>query len=171
MIFNNRLDAGVTGFFALLILLLLAEAASEWYRILAGPAHGGAQRDALRTDALGGGLAVSARVATALRALWRLLREWSGDAAYETYLARTPEAPPLSRQAFYLDSLTAPLPRPVALLLTPARLNQRRPPRSNPRRRPARMRRLGLALARSSCPAGPRAGPGPRRTTPRSSTS
>ncbi len=36
MIFNNRLDAGVTGFFALLILLLLAEAANEWYRILAG---------------------------------------------------------------------------------------------------------------------------------------
>ena len=36
VIFNNRLDAGVTGFFALLILLLLAEAASEWYRILSG---------------------------------------------------------------------------------------------------------------------------------------
>jgi hypothetical protein len=34
--FNNRLDAGVTGFFAVLILLLLAEAGSEWYRILAG---------------------------------------------------------------------------------------------------------------------------------------
>jgi carbon starvation protein len=36
VIFNNRLDAGVTGFFALLILLLLAEAATEWYRILTG---------------------------------------------------------------------------------------------------------------------------------------
>jgi len=36
VIFNNRLDAAVTGFFALLILLLLAEAATEWYRILAG---------------------------------------------------------------------------------------------------------------------------------------
>jgi len=36
LIFNNRLDAGVTGFFALLIVLLLAEAAFEWYRILAG---------------------------------------------------------------------------------------------------------------------------------------
>jgi carbon starvation protein len=34
VIFNNRLDAAVTGFFAVLILLLLAEAASEWYRIL-----------------------------------------------------------------------------------------------------------------------------------------
>jgi carbon starvation protein len=36
VIFNNRLDAGVTGFFAVLILLLLAEAATEWYLILAG---------------------------------------------------------------------------------------------------------------------------------------
>jgi carbon starvation protein len=36
VIFNNRLDAFVTGFFALLILLLLAEAATQWYRILAG---------------------------------------------------------------------------------------------------------------------------------------
>jgi len=34
VIFNNRLDATVTGFFALLILALLAEAALEWYRIL-----------------------------------------------------------------------------------------------------------------------------------------
>jgi carbon starvation protein len=36
VIFNNRLDAGVTGFLALLILLLLAEAAFEWYQILTG---------------------------------------------------------------------------------------------------------------------------------------
>jgi carbon starvation protein len=36
LIFNNRLDAGVTGFFAVLILLLLAEAASEWYLLLRG---------------------------------------------------------------------------------------------------------------------------------------
>ena len=36
VIFNNRLDAGVTAFFAFLILLLLAEAATEWYRILTG---------------------------------------------------------------------------------------------------------------------------------------
>jgi carbon starvation protein len=36
VIFNNRLDAGVTGFFAILILLLLAEAGYEWYRILSG---------------------------------------------------------------------------------------------------------------------------------------
>jgi carbon starvation protein len=34
--FNNRLDAGVTLLFASLILLLLAEAALEWFRILSG---------------------------------------------------------------------------------------------------------------------------------------
>jgi hypothetical protein len=48
---------------------------------------------------------VSARVWRSLRALWRLLREWSGDAAYETYLARSAERPRLSREAFYLDGL------------------------------------------------------------------
>ena len=36
LVFNNRLDAAVTGFFALLILALLVEAGLEWYRILAG---------------------------------------------------------------------------------------------------------------------------------------
>jgi carbon starvation protein len=36
LVFNNRLDAVVTGFFALLILALLVEAGLEWYRILAG---------------------------------------------------------------------------------------------------------------------------------------
>jgi hypothetical protein len=46
---------------------------------------------------------VRARVRAALRALWRGLREWSGDAAYETYLARGGER--LDRKAFYLDSL------------------------------------------------------------------
>jgi carbon starvation protein len=35
VVFNNRLDAAVTGFFAALILILLAEALLEWYRILA----------------------------------------------------------------------------------------------------------------------------------------
>jgi carbon starvation protein len=34
LIFNNRLDAAVTGFLALLVLALLVEAAVEWYRIL-----------------------------------------------------------------------------------------------------------------------------------------
>ena len=45
------------------------------------------------------------RLRDALRALWRRVREWSGDAAYETYLARTPKGPLLSREDFYLDSL------------------------------------------------------------------
>jgi hypothetical protein len=37
--------------------------------------------------------------------LWRSLRQWSGDAAYETYLARSGEREPLDAKAFYLDSL------------------------------------------------------------------
>jgi carbon starvation protein len=36
LVFNNRLDAGVTGFFALLILALPAEAGLGWYRMLTG---------------------------------------------------------------------------------------------------------------------------------------
>lgn len=48
---------------------------------------------------------MSARLATLLRALWQLVRQWSGDAAYETYLARTGEGLRLTREAFYLDSL------------------------------------------------------------------
>jgi carbon starvation protein len=36
LVFNNRLDAGVTALFAGLILLLLAEAGTEWYRVLSG---------------------------------------------------------------------------------------------------------------------------------------
>ena len=48
---------------------------------------------------------MSARVRSALRTLWRRLREWSGDAAYDTYLARAGRAEPLSREAFYLESL------------------------------------------------------------------
>jgi carbon starvation protein len=36
VVFNNRLDAVVTGFFALLILALLVEAAVQWHRILGG---------------------------------------------------------------------------------------------------------------------------------------
>jgi hypothetical protein len=48
---------------------------------------------------------VSARLRTALGALWRFARQWSGDLAYETYLARPTDGPRLSREAFYLDSL------------------------------------------------------------------
>ncbi len=46
-----------------------------------------------------------ARVRTALACAWRMLREWSGDAAYDSYLARPARGPRLSREAFYLDSL------------------------------------------------------------------
>ena len=48
---------------------------------------------------------MKARAGALLRLLWRGLREWSGDAAYETYLARSGSGPRLSREAFYLDSL------------------------------------------------------------------
>lgn len=40
-----------------------------------------------------------------LRAFWRHLREWSGDAAYETYVARAGSGEVLDRKTFYLDSL------------------------------------------------------------------
>ncbi len=46
-----------------------------------------------------------ARLLDAVCRAWRLVREWSGDAAYDTYAARAREAPPLSREEFYLDSL------------------------------------------------------------------
>lgn len=45
------------------------------------------------------------RVRAWLRVLWRRLREWSGDAAYETYVARAGSGELLDRKAFYLDSL------------------------------------------------------------------
>jgi uncharacterized short protein YbdD (DUF466 family) len=48
---------------------------------------------------------VSGRLWPALRTLWHRLREWSGDAAYETYLAHSRSEPRLSREAFYLESL------------------------------------------------------------------
>jgi hypothetical protein len=55
-------------------------------------------------------LATSLRLA--LRSLWRSLgclwlslRQWSGDAAYETYLARAGDGERLDAKAFYLDSL------------------------------------------------------------------
>jgi hypothetical protein len=51
------------------------------------------------------GTRVATPLRTALRALWRSLRQWSGDAAYETYLARAGEGEHLSPKAFYLDSL------------------------------------------------------------------
>lgn len=53
-----------------------------------------------------------ARLTTGLRAFWQLVRQWSGDAAYETYLARAGEGPRLGREAFYLDSLRRRYARP-----------------------------------------------------------
>jgi uncharacterized short protein YbdD (DUF466 family) len=40
-----------------------------------------------------------------VRAAWRFLREWSGDADYDRYLARVGSGPRLSREQFFLDSL------------------------------------------------------------------
>ncbi|HEX9188522.1 MAG TPA: CstA-like transporter-associated (seleno)protein [Vicinamibacteria bacterium] len=49
---------------------------------------------------------MTAALLWALGRFWGRLREWSGDAAYETYLARaTGREPLLSREAFYLDGL------------------------------------------------------------------
>jgi hypothetical protein len=49
---------------------------------------------------------VKARIEARLRLLWLRVREWSGDLAYETYLARLGEGvTPLSREDFYLDAL------------------------------------------------------------------
>jgi hypothetical protein len=56
---------------------------------------------------------VTARVRALLRVAWRRLREWSGDAAYETYLARAATGAPLDRKAFYLDSLRRRYSRPT----------------------------------------------------------
>jgi hypothetical protein len=50
-----------------------------------------------------------------LRVFWRRLREWSGDAAYETYVARARGGEVLDREAFYLDSLRAGTNAPAAV--------------------------------------------------------
>jgi carbon starvation protein len=34
LIFNDRLDAGITALFMILVLLILAESMREWYRVL-----------------------------------------------------------------------------------------------------------------------------------------
>ena len=53
------------------------------------------------------------RVRSALRTLWRRLREWSGDAAYDTYTARVGSGERVSREAFYLESLRRRYSRPT----------------------------------------------------------
>jgi hypothetical protein len=52
------------------------------------------------------------RLRGVLAVLWRSLRTWSGDAAYETYLSRTGHGPHLSAKDFYLDSLRRRYRRP-----------------------------------------------------------
>ena len=49
--------------------------------------------------------AVWRRVKGAASGAWRFLRAWSGDAAYEAYLARAGEGPRLDRKSFYLEGL------------------------------------------------------------------
>ena len=130
VIFNNRLDAGVTGFFALLILLLLAEAATEWYRILSGRREARTTRDALRAG----------------RAGRRARRERADRASASHALAAPPRVerrrglrdlpgPPAPGSAAQpgglLPGLAAPpLPRPLPLLLRSASAASKRDARS-----------------------------------------
>jgi len=54
-------------------------------------------------------------LAIALRNFWRGLRQWSGDSAYETYLAcaeRQPFSKPLSAAEFYVEQLNRKYSRP-----------------------------------------------------------
>lgn len=50
-----------------------------------------------------------------LRGLWVGLRQWSGDSAYETYLAcaaQKPGSQPLSATEFYVEQLNRKYSRP-----------------------------------------------------------
>jgi uncharacterized short protein YbdD (DUF466 family) len=50
-----------------------------------------------------------------LRNFWRGLRQWSGDSAYETYLAcakRQPAQKPMSAAEFYIEQLNRKYSRP-----------------------------------------------------------
>jgi uncharacterized short protein YbdD (DUF466 family) len=50
-----------------------------------------------------------------LDSLWRGLRQWSGDSAYETYLAcanREPGREPMSPAEFYVEQLNRKYTRP-----------------------------------------------------------
>jgi len=50
---------------------------------------------------------------TLVRAAWRFLREWSGDAAYDRYVAHAGAGPRLGREEFFLDSLRRRYSRPT----------------------------------------------------------
>jgi uncharacterized short protein YbdD (DUF466 family) len=56
------------------------------------------------------------RVARSLRSLWRGLREWCGDAAYERYLAsratRSSAQAPLTAREFYVERVNRRYSRP-----------------------------------------------------------
>ena len=55
------------------------------------------------------------RFGGALRGFWKGLRQWSGDSAYETYLAcveRKHTSTPLSAQEFYVEQLNRKYSRP-----------------------------------------------------------
>ena len=55
------------------------------------------------------------RVQNTLRNFWRGLRQWSGDSAYETYLAcaqRQKSQQPLSAAEFYVEQLNRKYSRP-----------------------------------------------------------
>ncbi len=52
---------------------------------------------------------------SALRNFWSGIRQWSGDSAYETYLAcaqRQPSKKPLSATEFYVEQLIRKYSRP-----------------------------------------------------------
>jgi uncharacterized short protein YbdD (DUF466 family) len=60
-------------------------------------------------------LALWLRLDDALQNFWRGLRQWSGDSAYETYLAcaeRQRAKKPLSATEFYVEQLNRKYSRP-----------------------------------------------------------
>jgi uncharacterized short protein YbdD (DUF466 family) len=56
------------------------------------------------------------RVALAMRIVWRGLREWCGDAAYDRYLSsratRSSAQPPLTAAEFYVERVNRRYSRP-----------------------------------------------------------
>ena len=56
------------------------------------------------------------RVAVAIRTVWRGLREWCGDAAYDRYLSsratRTSTQQPLTAEEFYVERVNRRYSRP-----------------------------------------------------------
>jgi hypothetical protein len=67
--------------------------------------HGGSPLAAALRCSLRGFWRALAGFWRAFRGFWRALRTWSGDAAYESYLARAGDGERLDAKAFYLDTL------------------------------------------------------------------